>query len=247
MKTTYKQILLVTIALLGALATTTPLMAQDGTNALDAIKLSASPERPAYRPWTVGLEAGTGGFLGGSLSWRFSDHMGVGLGIDWTELSLDHVGIAGINYNARLRLMSEPITFNWYPWKKHSFYVGLGLLLNQNELTGTAVNNGIITIDGQPFPGPLVGSLQMNVKHQLVNPYLRIGGNFFYFDRAHRWAFNGELGVAYMGESDISLNRSGPSIPAIDQAMNRAKHQLEDYVNQLQFYPVVKLAVTYSF
>lgn len=247
MKTTHKQKLVVAIALVGALATSTPLLAQDGTNALDTIKLSTSPERPPYQPWTIGLEAGTAGFLGGSLSWRFSDHMGVGLGIDWTELSLDHVGIAGINYNARLRLMSEPLTFNWYPWTKRSFYIGLGVLFNQNQLTGTASDTGTIIIDGQPFPSPVVGSLRMKVTYQAVNPYLRLGGNLFYFDHAHRWAVNGELGVAYMGDANVSLTRSGAADTVIDAALNRAAHRLQSYVDQLQFYPVAKLSLTYSF
>jgi hypothetical protein len=81
----------------------------------------------------------------------------------------------------------------------------------------------------------------------LVNPYLSIGGNFFYFDRAHHWAMGGELGVAYTGDPDTSLKRSGPAAPLVDQAVRGAERKLDDYANKFQWWPVVKLNVTYSF
>ena len=34
--------------------------------------------------------------------------------------------------------MSEPFTFDIYPWKEHSFRISVGLQFNQNQLTGTA-------------------------------------------------------------------------------------------------------------
>jgi hypothetical protein len=121
------------------------------------------------------------------------------------------------------------------------------VLLNQNELSGTASDTGTITIDGHPFPSDQVGSLTMRIKQQPVDPYLSIGGNFFYFDHAHHWALGGELGVAYTGGANVSLNRSGPANGAIDDAVSNAHHRLQRYGDQFQFWPVAKLAVTFSF
>jgi hypothetical protein len=87
----------------------------------------------------------------------------------------------------------------------------------------------------------------MKVRQQPVNPYLSIGGNFFYFDHAHHWAMGGELGVAYTGDASASLNRSGPSNPAIASALQGAKDRLHDYADQFRWWPVVKLGVSYSF
>ena len=36
--------------------------------------------------------------------------------------------------NTDLRLMSEPIGVDIYPWKKSSFRITVGIMLNQNEL-----------------------------------------------------------------------------------------------------------------
>ena len=247
MKPILKQHLLAA-ALVSAVAfTTTALVAQDGASAVTAPTSAEPPERPLYRPWTVGIEAGTSGIYGGSAAWRFSDHLGVRAGADYAQVSWGHVGIAGIHYDAKLRLLSEPLVLDWYPWKKHSFHVGLGLMFNQNELTGTASDTGTITIDGQPFPSAAVGSLNMKVKQQPVNPYLSIGGNLFYFDHAHHWALAGELGVAYTGDAQVSLTRSGSASPAVDAAVSHAQNRLQRYADQFQFWPVAKLAMTYSF
>ena len=218
--------------------------AADTTNSLAEL-----PSRPDYREWTVGVDAGSAG-IGGFGSWRFYDHVGVRAGFDYFEWSENQYAIKDIHYNAKLRLMSEPLTLDIYPWKKHSFHISAGWLFNQNELTGTASDYGTITIGGQQFPVPSVGTLNLKIQSQEVNPYLGIGGNFLYFDHGHHWALGGELGVAYTGDAKVSLTRSGPSGPlsgAIDAAVSREQNKAQDWANQLKWMPVVKLMVTYSF
>ena len=221
-------------ALLAGLASTsTPLAAQEatnsvprtdavpeGTNAVPAGKSSEKAAPPAYRPWTVGIEAGTQGIFGGFGSWRFSDHLGLRLGADYAQTSIGHVGIAGINYEAKLRLLSEPLVLDIYPWQKHSFHLGVGVLFNQNELTGTA---------GDPH----FGTLTMKIEQQPVDPYLTIGGNLLYFDHPHRWALSGELGVAYTGDPRVTAGHYHAEL----------RHWAQDYT----WWPVAKLAVTFSF
>jgi hypothetical protein len=226
---------LLAAALAGALASTTAsLAAQDGTNTVETVKLAAEPEGPPYRPWTIGLGAGTDGIFGGGVSWRFSDHLGTRVGIAYADASWNHLGTAGINYDAKLRLLSEPLTLDVYPWLKSSFHVSLGVLFNQNELTGSASDGGAIGINGQ---------VSLKIQQLPVNPYLSIGGNFFYFDHAHHWALGGELGVAYTGRADVSLNGSIGSRIEFDNE----SHRLQRYADQLEFWPMAKLFVSYSF
>jgi hypothetical protein len=225
---------------------TNAVVAQDGTNALEVIERHEPSERPPYRPWTIGIEAGTEGIYGGSASWRFSDHVGVGTAVDYGQATWNHLGIAGIQYDAKLRLMAEPLVLNLYPWKKHSFHFGLGLMFNQNQLTGTASDTGLVTIDGHPLP-IIAGQLSMKIHQQLVNPYFGLGGNFFYFDCAHHWAAGGELGVAYTGTAEAHINRGGASSPVIDTAVQAAEYELERYANQYKWWPVAKLNVNFSF
>jgi len=208
--------------------------------AAEAVAIEPSSAPPPYRPWTLGVEAGTTG-LGGSLSWRFADHFGVRSGFDYFEYSDSGLAIKDLSYNAKIRVMSEPLTFDIYPWERNSFHISVGMQFNQNRLTGTAEDAGSI------IPPEKLGSLELDIHQQPVNPYLSIGGNFFYFDRAHHWALGGELGVAYTGHPDVSLTRSGPPSAVLDAALQYEKQQVEDYADKFRWWPVVKLAVTYSF
>jgi hypothetical protein len=87
----------------------------------------------------------------------------------------------------------------------------------------------------------------MTIEQQPVDPYLSIGGNFFYFDHAHHWAFGGEIGVMYSGEPTVSLTRSGPPDRAIDAAVRRAKNRLQDFADQFTWLPIATLKVRFSF
>ncbi len=225
---------------------TNAVLGPDATNTLELTKAPESPERPDYRPWTIGLEAGTPGIYGGNVSWRFADHVGVGLAIDYGQVTWNDLNIAGIKYDAKLRLMSQPLVLELFPWKKHSFHVDLGVMFNENQLTGSASETGTAIIDGNPLP-ITAGLLNLQAHQQLLNPYLGLGGNFFYFDHAHHWAAGGELGVAYTGQPEVHLTRGGLSSPAIDAALDAAEYELKKYASQYIWFPVVKLNVTYSF
>jgi hypothetical protein len=218
-------------------------------SAAEATDLSELPSRPDYHDWTVGADAGSPGF-GGFGSWRFYDYLGVRAGFDYFQWTENNLSIGDLNYNAKVRLMSEPLTLDIYPWKKHSFHFSAGLLFNQNQITGTSTGLGPVNIGGQEFDFANVGSLNLKIQQQVVDPYLSIGGNLLYFDHAHHWALGGELGVAYTGDTSVSLTRSGPSGPlsgAIDAAVSREQQRAQDWANQFKWLPVVKLMVTYSF
>jgi hypothetical protein len=215
-------------------------------NAADEATTDNQLDHPIFRPVTLGLEAGTTG-LGGSLSWRFMDHWGVRAGGDYFNYTGANVTIADIHYNSKLRLLSEPLTLDIYPWKKSSFRISAGIMFNQNQLTGDTGDTGTITIDGVPIPVELAGTLHMKVEQQLVNPYLSIGGNFFYFDHAHHWALGGELGVVYTGDPSVSVTRSGPPAPLIDLALTKVQQDVKDYAEKFMWWPVAKITVSYSF
>ena len=229
----------------GSLISTTH--AADAVPVLEQSKLPEQPkdQPPLYRPLTLGLDVGALGF-GGSVSWRFSDHFGARVGLDYISFTDSDLVVSGIHYDAKFRLLGEPVTFDIYPWKTSSFHVSVGVMFNQNELVGTANQTGDIIIDGNHIPFTAVGTLHGKVEQQPVNPYLSIGGNFFYFDKARHWALGGELGVVYTGEptATVSAGRTGP---VADRAARYTENRLEDYADKFKWLPILKLAVTYSF
>ena len=111
---------------------------------------ASATEAPDYRPFSLGLEAGTPGF-GGSASWRFVDHFGVRAGFNYFSYSssgekflgeqIESVDIGGnvigvAKIDTKLSLMSEPLGLDIYPWKKSTFRITVGILFNQNEQAG---------------------------------------------------------------------------------------------------------------
>jgi len=196
---------------------------------------TATTATASYQPFTIAPEIGTTG-IGGSLGWRFCDHFGVSAGMDYLSYSqtLSPGGSVETTGNVSLTLQSEPLTLDWYPWSHRSFHVGVGAVFNQNEFKGTLSS---ITVNGNTY-----GPATLDIQQQPVNPSLTIGGNLFYFDRAHRWAMGGELGVIYTGDTRVSLT-GGPAGADRQTALN----QINSYAKDAQFWPVLKLSVSYSF
>jgi hypothetical protein len=204
---------------------------------LPAFSLHAQDSSPPfYQPLTLGAEIGTTGY-GGTGIFRFADNFGVGGGIDYFYYNRTG-SIKDVEYDATVRLMSEPVTLYVYPWARHSFYVRLGAAFNQNRVTGTNPN-GTFTLNGNTY----AGTLNLDIQQQAVDPYLSLGGNL-YFDRGHHVSLGAELGAMYTGKPRVGLTSSNPAAAA-DVASE--VQQLQSYANKVQFYPVIKLSLNISF
>ena len=207
------------------------------------------PSAPDYRPFTLGVEAAsTGVGLGGS--WRFGDHFGARVGVNTFLFGSVDVGnreIEGINYDTSVKLMSEPLAVDIYPWKKSTFRITVGVLLNQNEVEGVVPQDPVfgqtfITIGGASYDSASIGDVNMKLEQKPVAPYVAIGMNFFLDSQKH-WSVGGELGVAYTGTPDVTMSTSSGLVPQGD--LNTESQQIEDGAWKL--YPIVKVSLNYSF
>jgi hypothetical protein len=218
----------------------------------------SAEEEVAYQPFTIGAEAGTTGF-GGAASWRFSDHFGARAGMHYFSYTDDGREIEGVTYDAKLKLSSAPIAVDIFPWKSRSFRITAGVLINQNELTGSSMGeydlgNYYISIGDsgnvyQTDGSGGVGALHMKVEQQAVSPFLAIGGNF-YLDKAKRWSLSGELGVAYTGSPDVTLSTASGAESgnaALQHDLDVETEQLEDGAEKFKFYPIIKVGLNFSF
>jgi len=193
-----------------------------------------------YQPLSLTAEAGTLG-LGGSLSWRFSDHLGVRGGLNY--FSYHHSDkIEGINYDATLRLQSFPLGIDIYLSKSSSFRITAGVLLNQNKLSGSVPPGTTVDINGTAY----TTDLTMEAKQQELSPFVTIGGSI-YFDSKKHVGLGLELGVAYTGSPDVTLTHSGPANPALDADIKAERAQIEKKAKDYKFYPIVKVGLTISF
>jgi hypothetical protein len=232
MKTPMKLVRAIALTLVAAGISTSG-RAQDGTKEAN------------YRPFQVGIEAGTTG-LGGYGGWRFADHFGARAGFDYLKYTRSG-NIEGVAYRGDLRLSSEPLLLDYFPWKNRSFRVSLGVAFNQNELKGTASPTAgtMVTIGTTTVVAGPGDRVDLRIRQQAVAPYLSIGGNLLYFDKAHRWALAGELGVMYTGRSKVDLTTTSGLITAADLATERA--EIKRYADRVQFWPVLKLGVNFHF
>lgn len=190
--------------------------------------------------FSIGGEIGTTG-PGGTVGWRFSDHLGLRAGGNYFRYS-DNREIEGVHYDAKLNLQSEQLALDIHPWKSRSFRITIGALFNQNEIKGSASGN--VDIDGTTYVVTAADPVRLKVEPMAVNPFITVGGNLFYFDKKHHWAFTGEIGVAYTGHSDITL--TGPVGIPLGGLQNEAQ-QVEDKMNEFPVWPLIKLGVSYSF
>ncbi len=221
--------------LFGALALGLLVLAPNTQYAADA-----SASTPAQTiPFSIGAEAGTTG-LGGNVGWRFMNHFGVESGLDYFSYTYNGT-IKDNKFDATLRLMSEPLSLEVFPWKRSSFHISLGALFNENRLNGS--DNGSLTLNGDKY----TGSLSLLYKPETVDPYVGIGGNV-YFDKAKHWSLMGALGVFYEGDGSVSLTGSSTTPGATFQTdLQNEKSKVQSYARDLKLWPVIKVGVTYSF
>ena len=150
---------------------------------------ASAEEAPTYKPFTIGAEAGTPGF-GGSASWHFADHFGARAGFDYFSYSSSgdkFIGeqieivdsspqqnvIGAATIDNKLRLMSEPLGLDIYPWKKSSFRITVGIMLNQNEQTGVVTsdpvaNQTFFKIGNGTYDSAAIGDLNLTGKIERI-------------------------------------------------------------------------------
>jgi hypothetical protein len=204
---------------------------------------------PDYRPFTLSVEASSTG-PGVSVDWRFSDHFGARAGVNGffgASLDVGDHDIEGITYDTKLKLMSEPLAVDIYPWKKSTFRITVGIMLNQNEVEGEVpqdpvFGNNFITIGGNSYDSASIGDVNMKLEQPAVAPYISVGMSF-YLDKHKHWSLGGELGVAYTGTPDVTMSTSTGLVP--QQDLDAESSQIEDAA--WKFYPIVKVSVNYSF
>ncbi len=206
-----------------------------------------------FHPIGITADAGTLG-IGGAISWRFLDNLGVRAGLRHFSYTYDEFGDAfdveeaDAQGSAKLRLQSEPVALDVYPWKRSSFRVSLGVLFNQNELEGTLLpGEGTIDLAGTEYPLSDVGTLRGLAEQAPISPYVSIGGSL-YLGKKHHWSLCGELGVAYTDSPEITLRRSGGIVSAeLDAALRAEQDDLEDDASGLVLWPIIQVGVRFEF
>jgi len=193
--------------------------------------------KPSYHRLSIGAEIGTTGG-GANAHLHLADHFGIGAAYDRLAFSFSST-IDGNPYHSHVRLMTVPVTFDWYPLDNDYLRVSAGIVINKNHFTGTT--SGTVDLNGTPYSG----TANLSVKQQPINQYLAVGGNF-YFDHDHHFSMNGELGLIFTGEPRVHLTLNPPN-GAVETARQQEEARIRRYARYAQVWPVLKLSLSYSF
>ena len=211
-------------------------------------------------PASVSAEVGTLGY-GANIGWSLNEKTELQAGWaggDVADLFGGDFDADDVNYdvdadfsNPYLGVQLRP-TGNW-------FTVGAGIIVPDNDFDVTANSEGgTYKINDVSYNADDVGTLQGTMEHRnKLAPYATIG---FRPNITNNFGLFGEIGAAYMGKTDATVNATDPEnvvrvsngvtdIPSglnAGQVAKLAEQELEDK-DWLEWLPIVKVGATYRF
>ena len=215
-------------------------------------------------PAAISAEVGSLGY-GANIGWGLNETTELQAGWaggDVSDLFGGDFDAKGINYdvdtdfsNPYLGVQLRPAA-NW-------FTVGAGIIVPDNDIDvrANAEGEGYYSIDGNKFyagkanaeqiaaddfGGQNVGNLEGSIEHRnKLAPYATIG---FRPNITNNFGLFGELGAAYMGKVDATVNYTGEDGNTAEavNAARQAEKDLEDK-SWLEWMPIVKVGATYRF
>ncbi len=191
--------------------------------------------------------AAKGGTLGAGLEGTMGITETVNARVGFNYFPYNYTGTeSGVNYKFDLTLLSVPLLFDWHP-KGSGFRVSAGAMYNGNKIEGSATaSSGTYDINGTSYTTTDITKLSSDITFNALAPYVGIGyGNAVGKDK--RWNFVLDLGVAYQGEPSVDITATGPQAAAAETNIKAEESQLQDALDNFQWYPVIMLGVSYKF
>jgi hypothetical protein len=216
---------------------------------LIALVVIASINQVAWADFGGLAIAGRGGTLGlgGELIVNFLPVVNGRFGVTYLPLSVGGE-IGEVSYDFDLRVLTFPLTLDWYPFK-NGFHLSGGLIFNQTEMDLDTGSTASVTFNGHEYSASEFGTIHGDANFQRLAPYVGMGwGNAF--GREKRWGILSDLGVAFLGRPRVSLSPTGQaalSDPDFMADLAQEQADIEDDLSILRFYPVLSISLFYRF
>ena len=218
----------------------------------------------AVNPAAVSAEVGTLGY-GANIAWAMNEKTELQAGWaggDVADLFGGDFDADDVNYDVDSDFSNPYLGVQYRP-AANWFTMGAGIIVPDNDIDVTANANGggensYYQINDVKYSADDVGTLQGTLEHRnKLAPYATIG---FRPNIGNNWGVFGEIGAAYMGKTDATVNAKNPgklvgisngvnNVPSglnAGQVANLAEQELEDK-DWLEWFPIVKLGATYRF
>lgn len=196
---------------------------------------------------TVSALAGTTG-AGADISWRFHERFGITAqyagGLEWDgDYDTDEV-----NYEGDLDISAGALKLDFHPFGGR-FYLTAGAMLPDMEadVRGNANENQQFEFNGTTYEADDLGTVHGKLTvADGVKPYLGLGWRSSHIEG---FGFFSEFGVMAV-DVDVDLSTSENHESSNDQFREDLRHEeqeLKDDADELPFYPVAVLGISYTF
>jgi len=155
----------------------------------------------------------------------------------------------GNKYEGTLDLFTAGILVDAYPFE-NNFRISSGVYYNGNGFTGTVTPSLTQTVElnGIIYGASDITKVNTDVTFNKVAPYLGIGWGNDARDKG--WGFTFDLGLLYHGKGEATLTAEGIAAGVLTQVnddLEKEEQNINDDLEDNQFYPVVSLGVNYTF
>jgi len=196
---------------------------------------------------TVSALAGTTG-AGADISWRFHERLGITAqyagGIEWDgDYDTDE-----INYEGDLAISAGALKVDFHPFGGR-FYLTAGAMLPDMEadVRGNAKEGQDFEFDGTTYTTGQLGTVHGKLTiADSIQPYAGLGWRSSHTEGL---GFFSEFGVMAV-DVDVDLSTSKDyegSNPQFREDLRRDEQKLKDDADELPFYPVAVLGISYTF
>ena len=157
---------------------------------------------------------------------------------------------SGNKYNLDLELKSFGLFADFHPFKQ-AFRVSLGFLINGNGIDGIAKLGSGEKFDLNGVEYNLKdNTASMALSYNTFAPYAGIGWDTTFGDY-DRWGFVFDLGIVFSGSPDLVINAtvdpSDPNAATFNSQKKKEVNELQDDLNQFEFWPVLSAGIVYQF
>lgn len=201
----------------------------------------------------IGVKAGTLG-LGAELTIPISKHFNGRLGYNAYKYSRTFDSSIDVNGSTTSAELDGDLNFSngtamldWHPFAS-TFRLSAGYVMNNNEVDaesnfqpGDTINVGGTDYSITSSSDQVSGNVAFN-----NGPYLGLGWSNAGDGKG--WGFSADLGLLFQGTPDVTLKAHGSLDGLISESDLRAQEkEAEDDLENLKYYPVASVGMTYSF
>lgn len=170
-----------------------------------------------------------------------------GIRANATFLGLSHnIDVDDIDYDGDLKLQSYGAAADFYPFE-NAFRVSAGFRIDRNKIDLVATPTRSVTIGSTTYAPEEIGTIKGEIRAKKFAPTFTLG---YAKNQGKGFAWSLDAGVMLHGRPrtyDLVTTGQLASNPLFQADLARERAEIEDEVDNYKIYPIVQLAVGYTF